>query len=205
MRIPVSIHPAHREDQARSQEVRFEAPTSSTGLGQSEGRSASSSRRHRPAGLPGPVWPRPHGYSPTHSQTAVPEHRPLRHGRSGTPVASRFNGGALLGPTRGGDGGRPHRRRLGMTPRTPAARMRSSCVNDVRWRSRSWSRDARDRVLGPRAGSSSWSSAHARPRIARVSRAATLNVINEDYIRAADVRGAARPTPREIVPNIMGP
>ena len=45
------------------------------------------------------------------------------------------------------------------------------------------------------------------PRIARVSRAATLNVINEDYIRAAEMYAVprARIIFREIVPNIMGP
>ncbi|MGO1440817.1 MAG: ABC transporter permease [Brevibacterium yomogidense] len=45
------------------------------------------------------------------------------------------------------------------------------------------------------------------PRIARVSRAATLNVINEDYIRAAEMYAMPRSRIifREIVPNIMGP
>ena len=45
------------------------------------------------------------------------------------------------------------------------------------------------------------------PRIARVARAATLGVINEDYIRAAEMYAMPRfrIIAREIVPNITGP
>jgi peptide/nickel transport system permease protein len=45
------------------------------------------------------------------------------------------------------------------------------------------------------------------PRIARVARAATLSVINEDYIRAAEMYAMPRwrIILREIVPNITGP
>lgn len=45
------------------------------------------------------------------------------------------------------------------------------------------------------------------PRIARVARAATLSVINEDYIRAAEMYAMPRSRIifREIVPNITGP
>ncbi|MFE5775542.1 ABC transporter permease [Brachybacterium sp. NPDC056505] len=45
------------------------------------------------------------------------------------------------------------------------------------------------------------------PRVARVARAATLNVINEDYIRAAEMYAMPRSRIifREIVPNVTGP
>lgn len=45
------------------------------------------------------------------------------------------------------------------------------------------------------------------PRIARVTRSATLNVINEDYIRAAEMYAMPRRRIlfREIMPNITGP
>lgn len=45
------------------------------------------------------------------------------------------------------------------------------------------------------------------PRIARVARSAALNVINEDYIRAAEMYAMprARILAREIMPNITGP
>ncbi|WP_198394329.1 ABC transporter permease [Brevibacterium yomogidense] len=45
------------------------------------------------------------------------------------------------------------------------------------------------------------------PRIARVARAATLSVINEDYIRAAEMYAMPRSRIifREIIPNITGP
>lgn len=45
------------------------------------------------------------------------------------------------------------------------------------------------------------------PRIARVTRAAALNVINEDYIRAAEMYAVPRRRIifREILPNITGP
>ena len=45
------------------------------------------------------------------------------------------------------------------------------------------------------------------PRIARVARASTLSVINEDYIRAAEMYAMPRSRIilREIVPNITGP
>lgn len=63
-------------------------------------------------------------------------------------------------------------------------------------------------VLGPQA----WvlvtviAVTHA-PRIARVTRSATLGVINEDYIRAAEMYAMprARILFREILPNITGP
>ncbi|WP_255809742.1 ABC transporter permease [Leucobacter aridicollis] len=45
------------------------------------------------------------------------------------------------------------------------------------------------------------------PRIARVARSAALNVINEDYIRAAEMYAVPRSRilTREILPNITGP
>lgn len=45
------------------------------------------------------------------------------------------------------------------------------------------------------------------PRIARVARAATLGVVNEDYVRAAEMYAVprARILTREIFPNITGP
>ncbi len=45
------------------------------------------------------------------------------------------------------------------------------------------------------------------PRIARVARSATLNVINEDYILAAEMYAMPRTKVlvRELLPNITGP